>query len=97
MTLVSGLTSIVIAFLSIPKIQVIDFFANLSYCFYLIHVPVGGRAIKLGTRLGSDLYLKFMVLGVALISSVYAAFSLYKFLELPCQTWNKKLQTNGDR
>ena len=94
MTLVSSLTSIVIVFLSIPKIQVIDFFANLSYSFYLIHVPVGGRAINLGTRLGSDLYLKFIVLGVALISSVYAAFLLYKFVEFPCQTWSKKLQTN---
>ncbi|MBE9219659.1 acyltransferase family protein [Dolichospermum flos-aquae] len=84
-TLVGLCTAIAISFVKIPQIRIFTFFSDLSYSFYLIHVPIGGRIINFGLRLGGGIYLKLIIIIIALISSIFAADLMYKYIEKPSQ------------
>ncbi|MEO7166210.1 MAG: acyltransferase [Chthoniobacterales bacterium] len=82
-------TACIIAFTQWSKAPaVLLFLGHISYSLYLLHVPVGGRVINLGLRLGSNMFVKALVLSIALAASIAAAWALHRWVELPAQKWS---------
>ena len=96
-TLVGVLTSILIIFVKIPKVNLFSLLGDLSYSFYLIHVPIGGRVISLGSRITGGIAVKLSVLVSASTLSLIASYLMYKLIEKPTQSWSKSIryQSNG--
>jgi peptidoglycan/LPS O-acetylase OafA/YrhL len=65
---------------------------ELSYSLYLVHVPVGGRVINLGERLGGGWVSKLAWLAAATVLSLLAAYALYHFVERPCRRYAGSLR-----
>jgi peptidoglycan/LPS O-acetylase OafA/YrhL len=63
---------------------------RISYSLYLFHVPIGGRIINLGTRLGESVAIKIIILLIALLLSIGAAFLMYNYIENPTHKLSKK-------
>lgn len=61
---------------------------SISYSLYLLHVPVGGRIVNLGTRYADSPVSQVAVLAVAALSSLAAAYALYRLVERPSQRWS---------
>ena len=72
--------------------RVLALLGELSYSLYLVHVPVGGRVINLGERLGGGLVSKLAWLTAALALSLLAAYALYRFVEQPCRRYAGSLR-----
>jgi peptidoglycan/LPS O-acetylase OafA/YrhL len=67
------------------------FLGSISYSLYLIHVPIGGRIINLALRLPDTIGDRLLGLGFAVLASVTAAWILWKFVEVPAQTWSRRI------
>ena len=63
-------------------IRPFNFFADISYSLYLLHIPVGMFAINLMISKGAPFTFAFSV-GCA--SSIAAAAASYRWIESPCQ------------
>lgn len=66
------LTGAIIAFFDCDSlIRPLSFLGSISYSLYLIHVPIGGRVINLGSRFGTgepyELFLSITALAVSLL------------------------------
>jgi peptidoglycan/LPS O-acetylase OafA/YrhL len=72
-----------IAFVDLPEIRFVQFLGAISYSFYLLHVPVGGRVINLATRLNLSELGKLGAVTVASGLSLVAAYVLYRLVEVP--------------
>lgn len=68
------------------------FFGNISYSLYLLHVPIGGRVINLGQRFASTNIEKFIVILVAMVASVLAAWVFYKLVEVPSHKLSRRIK-----
>jgi len=90
-------TSLAIALISFPKNRVLAFFGAISYSLYLVHVPVGGRIVNLGSRLPATLPWQLTVLTVAVAASVAAAYALYIVAERPAQRWSASVRYSSLR
>jgi peptidoglycan/LPS O-acetylase OafA/YrhL len=55
----------------------------ISYSLYLVHVPIGGRIVNLGGRLSYGIAYDLIVLLVALLASLLAAYAFYTLIERP--------------
>ena len=94
-TLTGLLTSVCIVFVRVPKLGAFGLLSDLSYSLYLVHVPIGGRVINIGERLGdSTTILKFIVLLTAVVASLTFAYLMYVFIEKPTQRWSKSIKYN---
>jgi peptidoglycan/LPS O-acetylase OafA/YrhL len=73
---------------------VFNFLGKISYSLYLIHSPVGRRALNVFLRLlGAQSFGSRMVaIALATIVSVAAAYALYRLVELPAQRWSSALR-----
>src|SRR5579859_2944084 len=67
--------------------RILAVLGELSYSLYLVHVPVGGRIINLGERLGGGWISKLVWLAAAVTLSLLAAFALFRFVERPCRRY----------
>jgi peptidoglycan/LPS O-acetylase OafA/YrhL len=72
--------------------RVLTFIGTISYSFYLLHVPIGGRVINLGTRLEPTLFNQSLTLAAALLISVFASWCMYRVVERPAQRWSSALR-----
>ena len=72
--------------------RILAWLGSLSYSLYLLHVPVGGRIINLGERLGGGLPLKVCFLAAALTGSLASAYLLFRFVEKPCQRYASSIR-----
>ncbi len=81
-----------IAFLSRVKVRGLAWIGSISYSIYLIHVPIGGRAMNLGTRFQPSLFLYVTILLLAVTSTLVAAYVMYMLVERPSQRWSSSLK-----
>ncbi|MFA6546115.1 MAG: acyltransferase [Limisphaerales bacterium] len=70
------------------KARPLLFLGQISYSLYLLHVPVGGRVINLGSRFADGPVEKMAVLALAVGASIGAAFLFHRWVELPAQRWS---------
>ncbi len=67
--------------------SILEFLGTISYSLYLIHVPIGGRILNLGSRFAVSEISQVAVVLVALGVSLASAWLLYYFVEKPAQQW----------
>jgi peptidoglycan/LPS O-acetylase OafA/YrhL len=68
-------------------------FGRLSYSFYLVHTLVLARLTRLVARGGvTAAVAPFLVIPLGFVASVVAAWSLYRWAELPCVHLSKRLK-----
>lgn len=84
-------TALVIAFVPFRN-RVLKFFGNISYSLYLIHFPIGLRAINLGFRFVENGAGRITVLLLTLGLSTAAAYVLYRLVEKPAQAWSSSIK-----
>lgn len=97
-TILSVGATLGIAFLNnVKNFSWLIFFGNISYSLYLLHVPIGGRIINLGKRFASSNFEKFLVIFMALIISVIAAWVFYKLIETPSHKLSRRIRLNIKR
>jgi peptidoglycan/LPS O-acetylase OafA/YrhL len=68
------------------------FLGQISYSLYLLHVPIGGRVINLGSRFAHGPAEQMVVLVLAVIASIGAAFLFHRWVELPAQRWSSAVR-----
>lgn len=72
------------------RYTVFTFLGSISYSLYLIHSPVGKRALNLFVRVtgAESLPMKLLVITLATGVAIFAAYLLYRFVERPAQQWS---------
>ncbi|MGE0705066.1 MAG: acyltransferase family protein [Vicinamibacterales bacterium] len=71
---------------------------SISYSLYLVHVPVGGRIVNIGTRFDASLPIVLLVLTAAMVGSLCASAVLHRYVEQPAQRWAASIRYRiGDR
>ncbi|MBM3798223.1 MAG: acyltransferase [Acidobacteria bacterium] len=68
------------------------FLGQISYSLYLLHVPIGGRIINLGSRFAHGPMEQVLVLALAVTISIGAAFLFHRWVELPAQRWSSAVR-----
>jgi peptidoglycan/LPS O-acetylase OafA/YrhL len=81
-------TALVIGIARPRRNAVLTWFGAISYSLYLVHVPIGGRVVNLGTRLPATVGWQLAVLAAAVGVSVVASWWLYLLVEAPVQRWS---------
>jgi peptidoglycan/LPS O-acetylase OafA/YrhL len=74
--------------------RVFTFLGNISYSLYLLHSPIGRRALNIGIRLAhpETVAAKLAVIAVATGVSILAAYILYRLVEKPARKWSAASQ-----
>jgi peptidoglycan/LPS O-acetylase OafA/YrhL len=85
-----GLTSLLIAFVEFSG-RILTWLGSISYSLYLMHVPVGGKIVDIGTRFRHGQFVPSLFLIAATASSIFAAWLLYRILELPSQRLSSRI------
>jgi len=67
-------------------------FGAISFSLYLVHVPVGGRVINLGRRLGDTDMLQFACSLTGLFASIVVAWAFWRIIERPAVRWSSRIQ-----
>ena len=88
-------TALTIQFVHIPTSRLTNL-GLISYSLYLLHVPVGGKIVNIGTRFAHTLPAQALVLAVAVVGSIAASVLLYRFVELPSQRLSSSIRYRGD-
>lgn len=89
--------ALVIAFVRIPHIGALTWLGMVSYSLYLVHIPIGGRVINLGTRVADTLPLQVAVLLAAVAASLFASYLLYRLVELPSQKLSSSIRYRSEK
>ena len=69
----------------------------ISYSLYLLHVPIGGKIVNLGTRFAHTLPTQVLVLAAAVAGSISASILLYRLVELPSQRLSSSIRYRSGR
>jgi peptidoglycan/LPS O-acetylase OafA/YrhL len=77
------LTAWAIAWIRIKPIRALSWLGSISYSLYLLHIPIGGRIINIGTRFADQMWEQVLVLTTALTLSLLSAYLLYRLIESP--------------
>ena len=83
------LAALFMTFMNVPLPNFLQKYASITYSLYLVHMPVGERAVRLVERLGSNIVVDLAALTAGLIVSFAAAFLLLKYVEVPAMRWSK--------
>ena len=94
--LAGALASLGIAFVSLPHHPWIVAAASLTYSFYLLHEPIGSRAVSLVSRMGSGTLVNLAALAAGIGSSLVAAWLLFILVERPALTWASRISYSGN-
>jgi peptidoglycan/LPS O-acetylase OafA/YrhL len=78
---------------------VFRFLGSISYSLYLIHSPVGKRALNILMRLthAQSTGARLGVILLATLVSILAAYALYRLVERPAQAWSARLRYHRRR
>ncbi|MDT7542558.1 MAG: hypothetical protein QOE33_2462 [Acidobacteriota bacterium] len=70
------------------------FLGSISYSLYLVHSPIGRRALNVVLRLthAQTMGARLFAILVATIVSIIAAYVLYRLVERPAQAWSARLR-----
>jgi peptidoglycan/LPS O-acetylase OafA/YrhL len=80
----AGLLAVIVLIVPWPRVpRVLLFLGTISYSFYLLHVPIGGRVINLAARLPNTWYTQVLGLLLAFAVSLAAAYVFYRAIEQP--------------
>jgi peptidoglycan/LPS O-acetylase OafA/YrhL len=93
-TLIAGsIAAYAILFLSF-KNAAFSFLGNISYSLYLLHSPIGRRAMNVAIRVihPESQTAKLAVVAIAVAASIGAAYVLYRLVEKPAQDWSASFQ-----
>ena len=85
-------TSLAIAHLDLPATPVFTRLGAISYSLYLMHVPIGGRVVNLGSRYAEGVVAECVVLAMALATSVAAAYVMFRYVERPAQRLSSRVR-----
>ncbi len=85
-------SAMTIVFVPAPRSRAFAAFGAMSYSFYLLHVPIGGRVINLGARFAHTFPTQLLTLTLAFIGSSAAAFALYRLVEAPAQRYSARFR-----
>ena len=89
---VVGLVAMLLIFVPVPnRVPVLSFLGTISYSLYLVHVPVGARVINLAARLPPSLSVQIAGMIVAAAVSLFAAWALWRFVEMPSMRMAKRV------
>jgi peptidoglycan/LPS O-acetylase OafA/YrhL len=83
--------SAAIATLRLPLLGPVAWLGAISYSLYLLHVPVGGRAINLATRLSDTALLEMTAVTIAFGVSIAAAAVLHAAVERPSREFAARI------
>lgn len=72
--------------------KVINWLGEISYSWYLFHLPIGIRFIIYGYKNYSEDWIRLLFLMIAIIVSVISSWLFYKYVELPSLKWSKKIK-----
>ena len=80
-----------LAILLLPaiKARLLLFLGTISYSLYLIHVPFGGKLINLAQRLPDNPALRLMLLLLATVTTIMAAWVFYLLIERPFHEFSR--------
>ena len=81
-----------ILFLRAPVPAPLAGLGAVSYSLYLVHVPVGGRVVNLGTGLQDGTAVQVAVLTAALAASLLTAWAFWALIERPAQRWSSAIR-----
>jgi len=85
-------TALAIAFVRAEFPRWVTGLGVLSYSFYLVHVPIGGRVVNLGARVAETPLQQIGVLLTAVAVSLLAAYAMYWAVERPAQRFSSAIQ-----
>lgn len=97
-TLAGTLAVLAILFLRV-KNRLFDFLGKISYSLYLLHSPVGRRALNIGVRLSGaqSEIAKILLIIWAIGFSIFSAYLMYRFVERPSQELSASLSYKEKR
>lgn len=90
--MIGSATALIIAYVNVQPPSWLALIGTVSYSLYLLHVPIGGRVINLGARVAKSTSEKLVVLAVAFVCSLIAAYLFYRLIEKPSQVWSARLK-----
>lgn len=85
-----AITSVAIAFVECSG-RILTWLGSISYSLYLMHVPVGGKIVDIGTRFRHGQLVPSLFLIAAMAASIFAAWVLYRIVELPAQRLSSRI------
>lgn len=91
-----AVASLAIACVSFPRHPAIAAAASLTYSFYLLHEPIGSRAVSLVSRCASGPLVDAAALAAGIGSSLVAAWLLFVLVERPALAWAARIEYAGD-
>lgn len=87
----AGVISAAAIFFLPPPGRILNFFGNISYSFYLIHVTIGVGIIAILERRHLSGPGKLAAIALAFAASTFAAWLLWRFVEEPSRRWSSRL------
>jgi peptidoglycan/LPS O-acetylase OafA/YrhL len=81
------------------RYRVFQFLGSISYSLYLIHSPIGRRALNVFLRAGGAQTTagRLAAIFAATVVSIVAAYVLYRLVERPAQRWSASLRYRQPR
>ncbi|RZL40195.1 MAG: acyltransferase [Pedobacter sp.] len=76
-------TWLILLFLKSSKKDLFTWLGKISYSFYLIHVPVGGKIINFSVNFIESSGFRIAVIFFALFTSLFLSYIFYRLIELP--------------
>lgn len=84
--------ALLIAFVELRQGNRLALLGTISYSIYLVHVPVGGRVVNLGSRLAPTLANRLLVLAAAVALTLLVSVLFYRFVEKPSQRLSSRVR-----
>lgn len=91
-SILGGITSLVILFFSELKIPVLNYFGKMSYSIYLIHPIIGAAIINILSRQVNSMYQKIGLICLSLIATIIASYIMYILIENPSKKLASKIK-----
>jgi len=89
-------TALAIECIEIPSSRVTKV-GLISYSVYLLHVPIGGKIVNLGTRFAHSTPAQIAVLAAAVAGTMLASIVFYRYVELPSMRLSSSIQYQAHR
>jgi len=90
------ITALTIRFVQLRPSKLTSF-GLISYSLYLVHIPIGGKIVSLGSRFTHSVPQQILSLATALAVTLAAAFLFYRFVELPSQRLSSSIKYGTHR
>jgi peptidoglycan/LPS O-acetylase OafA/YrhL len=89
-------TALIIQFVELGSSRLTNL-GLISYSLYLLHVPIGGKIVNLGSRWAHTWPSQLLVLAAAASGTIGASWLFYRFIELPSQRLSSSVRYRGRR